>query len=337
MWFRDIFRTSERLTPDAARSDASGLDDLTFLRRLDRLNLRVGRLLRGEAAGQRPSLRRLPASDFREHRLYLPGDDLRHVDWNASARAEHVFVKLGEQPKEATVHLLLDNSASMNWGQPSKLWAARRLAAGLGYLALSHGDRLAVATLSEGALAFGPSHGKGRIPAMVRYLRGVSAAHHIGAGHVPAPTPVLHFGQAKVRVRADVDAALHRYAARQARGGFVILVSDLLGLRDFRIALDYFPLPKWQMLVIHLLHPAELQAEVRGEIELEDTETGARANYDLTPSVLEQYAAHVRAWCESLEHTCLEETVGYARVLADWPLEQMVMPYLQRRGVVEVE
>jgi uncharacterized protein (DUF58 family) len=322
MWFRDIFRTSERLASDVALSDASGLDDLTFLRRLDRLNLRVGRFLRGEAAGQRLSLRRLPASDFREHRLYLPGDDLRHVDWNASARAEHVFVKLGEQPKEATVHLLLDNSASMNWGQPSKLWAARRLAAGLGYLALSHGDRLAVAALSEGAPAFGPSHGKGRIPAMVRYLRGVSAAHHAGSGRVPAPI--------------DVGAALHRYAARQARGGFVILISDLLDLRDFRTALDYFPLPKWQMLVIHLLHPAELRAEVRGEIELEDTETGARANYDLTPSVLEQYAAHVRAWCESLEHTCIEETVGYARVLADWPLEQMVMPYLQRRGVVEL-
>ena len=313
MWFRDIFRIGERPAPEAVPSDDGGLDDLTFLRRLDRLNLHVGRFLRGEAAGQRPSLRRLPASDFREHRLYLPGDDLRHVDWNASARAEHIFVKLGAQPKEAAVHILLDNSASMNWGQPSKLWAARRLAAGLGYLALSHGDRLTITALAEGGSAFGPSHGKGRLPAMVRYLRGA------GAGLTPT----------------GIDSALRRYAARQARGGFVIFISDLLGLSDFRTTLDYFPLPKWQMLVLHLLHPAELAPTLRGEIELEDTETGARANYDLTPAVLEQYAAHGRAWCESLERTCLEETVGYARVLADWPLEQMVMPYLQRRGVVE--
>ena len=70
----------------------------------------------GQAVGQRTSWRRLPSSDFREHRLYMPGDDLRHVDWNASARSEHIFVKLGERPREVTIHVLLDNSASMDFG-----------------------------------------------------------------------------------------------------------------------------------------------------------------------------------------------------------------------------
>ncbi|MGH2522453.1 MAG: DUF58 domain-containing protein, partial [Anaerolineales bacterium] len=270
-------------------------------------------LLRGEAAGQRPSLRRLPSNDFREHRLYLPGDDLRHVDWNASARAEHVFIKLGEQPKEATVHLLLDNSASMSWGQPTKLRAARRLAAGLGYLALNGSDRLVIEPLAGSHLPFGPSHGKGRIPAMVRYLRGLAPG-----------------------ARADLASAIRRVGARQSRGGLAVLISDLLGVSGLEEVLDHFPLPKWQVLVLHLLHPAEINPMVRGEIELEDVETGARANYDLTPAVLDQYSAHVQTWCESIERACAEASAAYARVLADWPIEQAVLPYLQRRQVVEV-
>jgi uncharacterized protein (DUF58 family) len=324
MWFRDIFRRRDpERDPAPGPAPDDGLSDLTFLRRLDRLALRTSRFLRGDAAGQRPSLRRLPSNDFREHRLYLPGDDLRRVDWNVSARAEHVFVKLGEQPKEATVHILLDNSASMNWGRPSKWRAARRLAAGLGYLALGHGDRAAITPLAENAPAFGPSQGKGRLAGMVRYLRGLPVAP-----------------------RANLGAAVRRYAARQARGGFAILISDLIGApapgpdpstgsgQSLTTLLDYFPLPKWQALVLHLLHPAELAPALKGEVELEDAETGARANYDLTPAALEQYAAFVREWCDAVERACYEETVAYARVLADWPLEQMVMPYLRQRGVV---
>src|SRR5690242_1985237 len=130
MWFNAIFRRARGNRPRPARvTEAEALTDAAFLRRLNRLALRTSPQLRGQAVGQRASWRRLPSSDFREHRLYLPGDDLRHVDWNASARSEHVFVKLGERPREVTIHVLLDNSASMDWGQPSKLWAARRLAA----------------------------------------------------------------------------------------------------------------------------------------------------------------------------------------------------------------
>lgn len=315
MWFRDIFRRTERARAASRPGGDSGLDDLGFLRRLDRLTLRTSRFLRGEAAGQRASLRRIPSNDFREHRLYLPGDDLRHVDWNASARAEHVFVKLGEQPKEATVHVLLDNSASMEWGEPAKLWAARRLAAGLGYLALGGGDRLTMMALAGGPAdyaLFGPSHGKARIPAMVRYLRGVRPLD-----------------------RADLNAAVRHFAARHAGGGLAVIISDLLGGFDLAAALEHFPLPRWQVLVLHLLHPAELAPALQGEIELEDVETRAQSNYDITPAALAQYAEHVRAWCAAVERVCFEDTVAYARVLSDWPIEQAVLPYLQRRGVIE--
>lgn len=295
-----------------AADGAASLGDAAFLRRLDRLMLQTDRRLRGESIGQRPSWRRLPASDFREHRQYLPGDDLRHVDWNASARSEHVFVKLGEQPKDATVHLLLDSTASMQWGTPSKLWAARRLAAALGFIALNFGDRLQVSDLSAAAAPFGPKLGKGHVPGLLRFLRELPAAR-----------------------TANLAEAARGHAARNARGGYAVLISDLQGLGDLPALLGGFPMPAWQVLVLHLLHPAELDPALRGEIELVDSETGERANFDVDAEALERYRAFVAEWCERHEQTCRAHRATYARVLADWPIEQAVVPFLRRRGIVE--
>ncbi len=312
MWFSGIFRRRSSAPPDTNDDSADSLSDAGFLRRLDRLALRTSRHLRGQAAGQRPSFRRIPAGDFREHRLYLPGDDLRHVDWNASARMDHVFVKLGERPKEATVHVLLDTSASMQWGKPSKLWSGRRLAAALGYIALSHGDRLVMSSLAGDSPLFGPSHGKGRLPTLLRFVRDLPAER-----------------------QGDPTAAARRYTARQPQGGFVAIVSDLLTVPDIRALLNTFPLPRWQLLLLHVLHPAEIESPLRGQIELQDVETGERANYDLDEKAIERYRAFVGQWCHGIEQACFEARIGYARLMSDWPIERAVMPYLQRRGVVQ--
>lgn len=319
-WLRglvDRLRTAASAAPRMANATdgAESISDVAFLRRLDRLALATSRYLRGhsEAVGQRPSWRRLPSNDFREHRLYLPGDDLRHVDWNASARSEHAFVKLGERPKEAAIHLLLDSSASMQWGVPSKLWASRRLAAALGYLSLNHGDRLIGADLSGLALPFGPKLGKAHVPALLRYLR-----------RLPVAGP------------ADVQGAARRHAARHQRGGLAIVISDLLGVPDLTAVLANFPAPRWQVLVIHLLHAEELEPRVRGEIELQDAETGERANFAFDNRAYQRYVANARDWCRAHELACEQQRATYARVLADWPIERAVMPYLRRRRAVIV-
>ena len=259
MSFRDIFRRPKAAAV-AAEEAANDLADFAVLRRLDRLALRTQPWLRGQSAGQRPSRRRLPSTDFREHRQYLPGDDLRHVDWNASARSEHVFVKMGERPREATIHVLLDHSASMAWGTPSKLSAARRLAVALGYLALNHGDHLVVGSLCDPAPRFGPSHGTGRVPGLLRFVRGLK--------------PVRN---------ADLLKNARSYMAHQPRGGLVVLISDLLAIQDAGALVDIFPPPTWQTLVMHLLHPLEMDPAPIGEVEFQDVETHEKANYDLDP------------------------------------------------------
>lgn len=314
-WWRNRFSGAARPALEQGlhtRLDGDSLVEAVFLRRLDRLALQTSRRLRGDNIGARASFRRLPASDFREHRQYMPGDDLRHVDWNASARSQHVFVKLGERPKEATIHVLLDSTASMQWGEPSKLWAARRLAAALGYLALNHGDRLVLADTSGQTAPFGPKMGKGQVPALLRFLR-----------------------ELPFQPQADLAAASLRLARTHRRGGLVMLIADLAEVDDLAPVLAPLRPPTWQVLVLHLLHPAELEPTLRGEIELHDAETGERANYDLNPEALERYRAFAAEWCMKVEQACLDQGAAYARVLADWPIEQAVLPYLRRRRVVD--
>jgi uncharacterized protein (DUF58 family) len=310
-WWRAASAPTRREAPAEDAGPAS-LTDAAFLRTLDRLALQTQRRLRGDNIGQRASYRRLPASDFREHRVYQPGDDLRHVDWNASARAEHVFIKMGEQTKEASIHLLLDSSASMQWGQPSKLWAGRRLAAALGFIALNYGDRLLVEDVASSAPTFGPKLGKAHVPSLLRHLR-----------------------ELPLQRQADLTAAAGRYARAHPRGGFVVLISDLADVTDLGAALRHWRPPTWQVLVVHLLHPAELEPTLRGEIELQDAETSERANYDLDAHALERYHAFVGDWCAGFERACLEHGASYARLLADAPLETSVLPYLRRRGAID--
>ncbi len=312
MSFRDFFRRNKTAGEESVAAVAADLADFAVLRRLDRLALRTQPWLRGQSAGQRPSRRRVPSADFREHRQYLPGDDLRHVDWNASARSEHVYVKLGERPREATVHLLLDHTASMEWGEPSKLGAARRLAVALGYLALNHGDHLSIGSLADPAPRFGPSHGTGRVPGLLRFVRGL-----------------------KLVRSADVLANARAYVAHQPRGGLAVIISDLLAVPDVGRLVDLFPPPGWQVLVLHVLHPAELEPGPQGKVEFHDVETREKATYNLDDSALQRYHAFVAAWCERLENECFQRGAAYARVLADWEIEQAVVPYLRRRGVVQ--
>ncbi|MEJ2485009.1 MAG: DUF58 domain-containing protein [Anaerolineales bacterium] len=130
MWFRRIFRLDSLLPKHKEATDQDRSNDLVqqlspeALRQLKRLQIRGSKALRGDRSGNRPSSRSKPAMEFREHRMYVPGDDIRFVDWRASARHETIFVRQGEMPKDVIVSLILDCSASMQWGKKEKKWGA---------------------------------------------------------------------------------------------------------------------------------------------------------------------------------------------------------------------
>ncbi len=314
MWFKNIF---SRKSATATQS----LFDEAFLRRLERLSLQAQRTLRGQpSGGEHLSRNELPATIFNDHRPYSAGDDYRYVDWNAYAHQEELFVRLGEIEQNIGVHLLLDISRSMAYpaappkrsGEPSKIHAAKRLVAALGYLALSHHDRLHVAPFGASALApFGPAQGKDRLIELLRFVEGVQPNQ---------PTALTQ--------------ALTGYAKRHTRGGLLVICSDLLAPEGLEQALRALPPPRWQTLVLHILDPRELKPELNGPIELEDAETGQRLPLTLDTATLAVYRRNVAAWQERIATTCVQRGATYAQVLTDWPLERQVIPYLRARRIL---
>ena len=111
--------------------------DEAFLRQLERLLLLMRSPVRGGLKGGRRSVKRGQSVEFADYRDYTPGDDLRQLDWNVYARLEKLFVKLFVEEEDVTISLLLDASASMTFGAPSKLQFAKRAAAALGYIGLA--------------------------------------------------------------------------------------------------------------------------------------------------------------------------------------------------------
>lgn len=308
MWFKDILRRRRG-------AGEAPLFDETFLRRLERLGLQAQRTLRGNpAGGEHVSRHKLPTTIFSDHRPYSVGDDYRHIDWNAYAHQEQLFVKLGEAEQDISVHVLLDVSRSMAWGEPPKLRAAQRLVAMLGYLALAHGDRLRVVPFGAAPLRpFGPARGKSQFMGLLRFVEGLEP-----------------------REQTALARAVGAYAATHSRsGGLLVLVSDLLAAEGLEEGLRALPPPRWQVLVLHMLDQRELRPDLSGPLELEDAETGQRLALTLDAETLAAYRRNVTTWQEGIAEGCARRGATYAQVLADWPLERAVVPYLRVRRILK--
>lgn len=314
MWFKTIFRRQ-------TNTKEAPIFDEAFLRRMERLGLQAQRTLRGRpASGEHQSRQQIASPIFSEHRPYTTGDDLRYVDWNAYARQEHVLVKLGETEQDIDVHIMLDYSASMRWGKPSKLWVAQRLGGAIGYLALAHSDRLRLSYFNGDTLqSFGPVQGKSRIADMLNFI-------NTTAGNAKQTQ--------KQTSATQIVKLVQRYARQHPRGGLLVLCSDLLLSDGLAEALQALPPPRWQVVVVHLLDPEEIAPSLQGPIELEDNETAQRLALTIDSLSLETYDKNLRTWQERIAQSCARRGATYARLLTTWPLEKQIIPYLRLRRIL---
>jgi hypothetical protein len=215
----------------------------------------------------------------------------------------------------------------------SKWNVARRLAGALAYLALSGGERVTITTFTHNlGENFGPTQGKQQMIASLRFLSSLEAAPPTSNGHYK--TGLAH--------------SLTRYARGHSEGGLLILISDLLdtvvsdlapptdtsGIDQLAEGLRHLTLPRWQVLVMHLLADQEMKPSFEGDFDFEDIETRENLPFYIDKDTLAQYRLRVRGWCSSLESVCTRQGTTYSRILAEWPLEKKVIPYLRKRGVV---
>jgi uncharacterized protein (DUF58 family) len=318
MWFQNIFKDKpKQANPDlngvVPNGEGVGIISPAALRQMNRLQLGASRYLHGSMIGNRPSTRRRPSADFQEHRAYAPGDDIRFVDWKASARQEHIYIRQGMQPKEVTVYLLLDCSASMAWGTPPKSQALRAIAAALAYLTLSGGDRLVISTITgQGTRFIGPLTGKGQFPWFLKQMQ------------------ALQYGGSYPLRQAASELTQKMYS----KGGLVFLLSDLLDTGEISGCFSLFPSPTWDVNVVQLLHRQELEPHLSGDYEMEDIETGDRHNYDITQETLTVYQQRLTEWRRTIELSCVENNIFYTLIPTDWELDNDILPHLRKMNIL---
>src|SRR5215475_13046149 len=120
-----------------------------LLAQLERLELVSRKIFRGRLKGERRSTRKGQSVEFADFRSYVPGDDLRFIDWNTYARLDRLFLKMFLEEEDLHFHALVDSSRSMEFGTPTKLEYAKQLAAALGFIGLVRGDRVRIETLGQ--------------------------------------------------------------------------------------------------------------------------------------------------------------------------------------------
>ncbi len=296
---------------DPAPAALAPLFDEAFLAQLQRLRLLGRNLDATGVAGEHRSRRRGSAPEFSEFKPYSPGDDFRRIDWNVYARLDSLFVRLSEVPTELTAHLLLDVSRSMDFGAPRKFDYARRLVGAIAYVGVWHFDRAALVPFSDRLEpGFGPLGGRTGVVPLFQYLE-----------------------RLELGGETDFAAIAERYAATHRRPGLAVVVSDLLtdglerGLRCLRAR-------RWQVVVVHLLDPAEIDPTIDGERELIDLETGERVRVRPTPAALAAYRGAVQEWMAGCEEACRAAGATYIQVLTSWPIDDLLLRALRSREVV---
>src|SRR5207302_10151952 len=141
---RAAARSAPRVTPTMPDAPAQPLLDPQCLERREQLELVSRKIFLGRMKGERRSKKKGQSVEFADYRNYVIGDDLRFLDWNLFARLEKLFIRLFMEEEDLHFYVLIDNSLSMDFGNPTKLHYAKQVAAALGFIGLVNMDRVVV-------------------------------------------------------------------------------------------------------------------------------------------------------------------------------------------------
>ncbi len=290
--------------------------DADLLAKLDRLALALGTDLIHGLLGEHRATRRTVGIEFADYRPYSSGDDPRRVDWNAYARLGSLHVRQAQAEHETALYLLVDGSPSMTFGEPTKFLVARRLAAALSYIALSHLDSLVLA--APGARA-----GAAVNPAELALVR----------GRASAGTVFRYLNGLQTGATASFDATLANWTVGRRPGRVAVIISDLL-LDGYRDGVRHLVASGFRVLVLHLLSPEELHPVETGDLELIDSETGQPLEIHLGSESLSEYGRRMDAWCAEIAAWCAEAGADYVRVDSTWDVERVLLETLRRQGAI---
>ncbi|MDE0300865.1 MAG: DUF58 domain-containing protein [Candidatus Poribacteria bacterium] len=284
-----------------------------FLRRIDRLRIQSRGVFRGKLKGERRSTNKGTGVEFADYRVYEVGNDLRNVDWNVYARLDRLFIKLFRAEEDLPVTILLDNSKSMDFGEPTKLSRAKQIAAALGFIGLTGFDRVSFHAFSERAHPIFPAaYGAAQFTKISKAIEAVD-----------------------VGKSTDLAGCLKYLITHSRRAGAVIIISDFLDMNGYISGLKQLLARKFDLTLVQILADAEINPQLMGEWRLEDSETGDAKEITIDEGTHAHYKRRLDTFCNGLRQFCVNRGANYVRITNQTAVEQVVLEDLQQIGFVQ--
>lgn len=278
-----------------------------FLSRLDTLCLAMRGRAQGGAGGSRRSRQTGSSAEFSDYREYIPGDDIRRLDWNAYARFDRLFLKLFMEEQESLVTVLVDASASMQ----AKWASARSAAEAVGYLALTGGDRLHVHLLKNGKALRSPQMaGRAALPRLTGFLDVC----------IPDGTE-----------GTLTEAVKHTEGLRK---GLCFLITDGYTEDALKETLDYLRYLKQETAVIQVLSGGELRPETEGAVRLTDSESGETLDLIADRSALDAYHDALEDFLKKIRENCSSREAPYMLLDGSRDFEESFIPLLSQSHMI---
>jgi uncharacterized protein (DUF58 family) len=287
--------------------------DPQTLASLEGLDLQARMVVEGYVAGMHPSPYQGFSVEFAEHREYVPGDDIRHVDWKVWSKTDKLYLKQYEEETNLLLYLLLDTSESMAYASGrnvTKLQYAQFVAAALGYMILQQQDSVGLVVFDDAAR---------------RYLR--------PAGQASQLKELLHLMDlTPARAKSDLGQVFHDLAERFKKRGVVAILSDLFD-EPARImsGLKHFRHRRHEVIVFHILDPAELEFPFRSTTLFKGLE-GMPEVLTEPHALRRAYQAELGAFLTELEKGCRMIDIDYVPLRTDQSLDVPLSSYLASRS-----
>ncbi len=298
------------------------MDDLLgsdLIARVSQLDVTSRKVFRGKLKGERRSKKRGESVEFADHRPYVVGDDLRHIDWNVYARLDHFFLKLFLEEEDLSLHVVIDCSASSDCGDPSKFLFMQQAAMALSYIGLVNLNRVALTAIGDPSIGLG-----GGVVSTLRDLRGRRRTRDIAewiCGLEPIGT-------------SDFTEAAKRIAITRRGKGVMVVLSDFLMKEGYETGLRLLVGRGYDLYAIQVLSPQELDPDVTGDLRLRDTEDGDFAEVTIAAPLLKRYKKTLGAYLDQFGSFCAAREIMMLSVSSATPIDTLLLEYLRKRGLL---
>jgi uncharacterized protein (DUF58 family) len=271
--------------------------DTSFLRQLDRFDVVLKKRVISSYAGTRQSKNFGSGLVFYDYKDYVPGDDFRAIDWKVFARTDEFFIRRYEEERNMRIHVVMDASASMNFGTKVKKFEyASMIGIGFCYMALRNNESFEVSTFSDDLQIFRAKKGMNKLLSVVDTLNNL-----VPKGH------------------SNFRESIEKYKAAIRTKSLVVVISDFLfDPEELRNTLYRFK--KSEVIVIQVLDSSERELALEGDMILHDSESSDRMRTYISNRLIEDYSDKLISHIYSLKKICDQFNMKFVSVSTETPI-----------------